>query len=502
MESEERRGLIPRLPEELVLVHVVPRLPWYARPVCRSISKHWRASLDSLKMQPDLAAETRKYQLPLLKDLFLIRTDENAQLFIAREHTDHDKQRETYTVFGHGSHIYEIEKRQWRKLPPLQGLLRGFPKNLLGQYGMVYVWSDCLPRVVLKMDLGCGDWTWRKLRVPHCLNVNTIFNGKIYVPRFYIGGLTSDRTIKRKKRKEVILIYDMMADQYEEMEVGNAYKLRMILKRSSESGSQVKEELYRFLEYKSKLELLVFDGCMDSWKVESEIPYPEWRWTEMSNVHLLNGDCFEPALETDVNIVWWTNVDYFMLWFNPSLHKTWVCVYCEHFQRMHEIFFIRGSLYAVFQVDVEDQDDDEYVNEDSQEEEKEEEFFGSQKDATLCESTVMNQRICKDEENQCDKTVDRQEGEEIRRQKDIALCKNTIMTPRICKDQEAQYDEEEGEKATPEEEVVVSHRDAMFFKRTIVRGKICVAEGIVKWEKVRDVGIFEENSFVPLVTIL
>ncbi|MCO5603303.1 hypothetical protein L7F22_057452 [Adiantum nelumboides] len=431
MEAEEGGSLIPGLPEELVLIHVVSRLPWYSRPVCRSISKYWRASIDTLKSQAGLAVETRKHQLPLLKGLFLICTSADVCLFLSKGHADNAKQMARYHIVQEG----QIH-RQWRRLPPLQGLLPLRDVALRANYGMVYVWSAWKSDVVLKMNLGCGDWTWSTLSVPVHFYEDVICNGKIYVPMF-----DPEESQTEKCEKDSLYIYDMMTDHCKQVKPLKFREMRVLTMMSSRSGSHVEEELYGLVEHKSKLELVVYDACKDTWSTKTEIPTPDFRWSELSQVKLLNGSCFEPAAKMDVDIIWWDyEVDY-ISWLNPSLHNCWVHMECNYGDLIvDDVLFIRGSLYGVLlNFDEEDDDEDEDV-----ESEEEEDDLGGQLDVTLCDSTIMNQQICKH------------------------------------KDDNSETDKE------------------MFCKRTIMKGRIYAAEGILRWEKVLDVGCFEEHAILPV----
>ncbi|KAI5079025.1 hypothetical protein GOP47_0006696 [Adiantum capillus-veneris] len=385
--------LIPGLPEQVVIFHVLTRLPWYARPVCRTISKHWRASIDTLTTRPFLAAETRKHQLPLLKGLFLIWTTVDTQLFLERDYTEDGKRKATFHTVWKG-----MIHSHWRELPPLQGLREMYNLQLRANYGILYVWSSQDPNVVVKMDLSRGDWTWSIHRVLHPFDeLNAIFKGKIFVPLVNAAG-------SQTERQKSFLSYDMITGQCKLLlQTDNFPHLRVLLTTSSvQSASHVEEELYGLVELESVFVVQVFDAGRQSWRKIEEVPFPDdWKLhSDLSEVSLLNGDCFEPVAEMDNNIVWWDGENSYVSWFNP-LHKTW-------------------SL-----------DDGEYS-----------------------ERNVMNQGICKDEEDHC------VEGEE-----------NNGIEAFI--------------------EVVARHQVPILHKQA-------VAESILKWKTVLAVGHFEKDAFVPV----
>ncbi|KAI5069783.1 hypothetical protein GOP47_0016084 [Adiantum capillus-veneris] len=362
MDADARAtSLIDGLPKELVLLHVLPRLPWYTRPVCRAISKSWRAFIDASKTKQtaELDLKNRHYQLPLLRGLFLVCTSD-LQVFITRECASNEKQVAYYAIERQRDlsdnewrnfNTYQMHRR-WRKLPRLQGLLPSYRcgARLIASAGRVYVWSDDNSHLLLKMDMGCGDWTWKKLLVPHPFNADAVgVNGKIYIPRASIG------TSPSQEKEEMVLVYDMMTDQ-PHVETWNCDNLRMLQRKSSCKESGVKEELYSLKENMrvvsdGKLELLVYDTCQDSWGTYAEMPCPKWQWSELPQVQLLNGDCFEPASEMGTNTVWIDYENEVITWFDASISKAWV-----HFdydpdlegRDLEYLQFIHGSLYAIF----------------------------------------------------------------------------------------------------------------------------------------------------------
>lgn len=397
MEAEDRGsggrgsggGLIGGLPEELVLSHVLPRLPWYTRPVCRAISKSWRAMIDSCRKRPDIQLKSRKYQLPLLDGLVLICTFDN-NIFITRDRVPvyFEDQKAEYFSVPWRSDAYQIH-RQWRKLPPSQELFPPPPTwpTLIASSGMLYVWSnEKESNFVLKLDMGCGDWTWNKFPTPHHFNSNAVhFNGKIYVPRVSAGDSANPE-------KKMVVAYDMMTDQCEWVEAWNRDNLRV-----SRSSSHGKEELYSLVEHESvsdsKLEVLVYDTCKDSWKTREKIPIPECQWSDPLEVNLLNGDCFEPAAETGTNITWIDSESETISWINPSLHEDWVDINYNVFLEgrcLEYIEFIRGSVYGIF---IEDKDGEDDEGEEKKDGEEGEEDRTGKQDPSLFKRTLMKGRI-------------------------------------------------------------------------------------------------------------
>ncbi|KAI5061759.1 hypothetical protein GOP47_0024264 [Adiantum capillus-veneris] len=227
--SEARDGLIGWLPEELVLFHVLPRLPWYTRPVCRAVSKSWRALIDACKTMgaAELELKTRQYQLPLLRGLFLICTSDT-QVFITRQRVGDERKGATYHTVEQLSDPFEREwgkfdnflmHRQFRSLPPLGHTLPSccdVEARLLASSGRVYVWFDYeRPDFVLKMDMGCGDWTWNKIAVPHPFCSDAIdFNGKIYMPLLLTEGSDFVQDSASQEEKEAVLVFDTMTDRW------------------------------------------------------------------------------------------------------------------------------------------------------------------------------------------------------------------------------------------------------------------------------------------------
>ncbi|KAH7278977.1 hypothetical protein KP509_38G067600 [Ceratopteris richardii] len=354
--------LIPGLPEELVLRCIVPRLPWYTRPVCRSISKSWKIWIDSLQHRKGIELETRKCQLPLLRGMFLVCTLD-MQLFITRDDLCEENLRPEYYPVQSRGHSYQMH-RQWRKLPPLQGALpsRSNVSRIIASCGMVYVWFGTKSQDVAKIDLGCGDWTWKKLRVSHHFNDHCVdFDGKIYMPGFSVSETG-------RKEKRVVLAYDMISDQCDQVETWKHDDLRVVLWKTSQIGKHGHDKgLYALIEHQldpdPRLELLVYDICSESWRIQEQMPLPEYEWSELKDVKLLSADCFEPPSLMDVNTTW---VDY------------------EEYKE-----YIRGSIYAVFREDRETVDEDESdVDEDD-----EGECLGAQKDPMLNKSTLMKARI-------------------------------------------------------------------------------------------------------------
>ncbi|KAI5072968.1 hypothetical protein GOP47_0013074 [Adiantum capillus-veneris] len=202
--------LIPSLPDELVLAHVVTRLPWCVRPVCRAVSKSWRAWMDTSITRPDLQLRSRKYHLPLLHACFLISTLDT-HIFIAQPNEELCGAGD-YTTLESRDIVYHIHK-QWRKLPCLQGLLpsQASSAKLVVHSGMVYVWwtDDLLDHFVLKMDMACGDWTWKKFSfLHHFTGFPGHVNGKVFVLRGYRGEPPD-------QEKETVLVYGMTTEQCE-----------------------------------------------------------------------------------------------------------------------------------------------------------------------------------------------------------------------------------------------------------------------------------------------
>ncbi|KAI5056183.1 hypothetical protein GOP47_0029704 [Adiantum capillus-veneris] len=390
---EDAPGLIPELPEEIVLAHVVTRLPWFVRPVCRAVSKSWKASIDTSVKLPELQLESRKHQLPLLDACILINTFDN-HIFITENCMPREELRDVgYYCMQWRNETYQIH-RQWRKLPPLHGLLPLPPADatILASSGMVYAWSkEELQNVVLKMDMGCGDWTWNKFPVPHPFNENAVhFNGKIYVPRVSIRESANEQ-------KEMVLVYDTVTNKCELVKAWNRDNLRVLHKKSSHASLFGEEEMYSFVEHEDlpepKLEILVYDVGKDSWVTRYKLPIPECRWSWLPQVKLVNADCFEPVPNVGINTIWVDSESEVISWFNACLHEMWVEFnYNVLFEGkyLEYIHFIRGSLYGMF---IEDKEDHEDEHEESKHGEDEEERRRDQQDPTLFKRTLMKGRM-------------------------------------------------------------------------------------------------------------
>ncbi|MCO5588477.1 hypothetical protein L7F22_042434 [Adiantum nelumboides] len=383
----------------------------------KAISKSWRAFIDTCTSQhaAELEPQTRQHQLPLLKGLFLICTFD-AQVLESLQ--------------------------QWRRLPslPSRPLSCSFGTRVIANSGRVYVWSEGEFYFVLKMDMGCGDWTWNNLLVPYSFNDDAIdFSGKIYVPRALLEEVWHTdyccETIK-----EEMLVCDMMTDHCELVEEWNRENLRVLPKKSScSSASDVKEELFSFAEqwwvsnvnsdvwvydleeevyhikerppiFDGKLKLLMYDANQDSWGTYAEMTAPQWKGSAQKQFQLLCGQSFEPALEMDINIM---GIDYknkVMTWFDTYVQKDWVHVnydFEEEGTCLECVQFIRGSIYGIF-----------------------------------CEDKAMQARHKEISENH----------------------------------------EERGGGV-----------DAGLWKRTIRKGRVCVARNIVLWEQMQEIGYFEES---------
>ncbi|MCO5599581.1 hypothetical protein L7F22_053687 [Adiantum nelumboides] len=376
--------LIPGLPEEIVLGHVVTRLPWYARPVCRAISKSWKASIDTSTKRPELQLKSRKNQLPLLEGCIVLCTFDT-RIFITKGCMPLAELKGAgFDRIQWENETYQIHK-QWRKLPPLQGLLPPPPNHvtLLANSGMVYVWSNGKPdNFVFKMDLGSGDWIWNKVHITHPFNKDAVhFNGKIYVPQVSTGQSANHE-------KQMVLVHDMMTDKCEQVKAWNRDNLRVLHKKGLCASLCGEDEMYSFIEDESLpepvLELLVYDAGRDSWRTKENIPIPECRWSELPELKLVNGDCFEPAPDVGINTVWVDSEGEVLSWFNSSLPEPWVEFnynVSSGNKYLEYIDFICGSLFGIF------------IEEEEEEEEEEEKDRGDQ-EPHLCKRTLMKGTMC------------------------------------------------------------------------------------------------------------
>lgn len=255
--------------------------------------------------------------------------------------------------------------------------------TMVASSGMVYVWSALArpdigkeQNFVLKLDIGCAHWTWKKFPVPYAFNADAVsYNGNIYVPR-----ISTDSACPKK----AVFVHEMLTDTCKMVETWVQDDLR-ILSKSTRSNSLV-EEMYGFVEeeFPTNLGVVMYDVTSDSWKTWEEVPIPEMKWSHLPLVKLLNSECFEPAPKTGTNIIW---IDYgndCISWFNSSIGNSWLDFSYTPFSEgkcLEYMQVIRGLMYGIF---LEDKD----LQEDAEEEEEDGEGLSS-----LSKRVIMKGKI-------------------------------------------------------------------------------------------------------------
>ncbi|KAJ7565393.1 hypothetical protein O6H91_02G058700 [Diphasiastrum complanatum] len=202
-------GLIPGLLDDVVLYEILPRLPWYIRPLLTALSKDWKSALQ----QPSLySAQTHRLQQ--LHGLLLTHTALSpplqptdtesispsshfplpTQLSSPKPVNDEIYPQEEPFNFKLGRTISMLDPNSntWKELPPIPG--RSFilyeqsgVASLAGKVFVIGGFDPATSRVsseVYMLDLGSGFWQWKKLPALHCPRYApkcTAAEGKVYV---------------------------------------------------------------------------------------------------------------------------------------------------------------------------------------------------------------------------------------------------------------------------------------------------------------------------------
>jgi len=130
--------LIPGLPDQLVIHFILPRLPWYARPLMLTISKTWKTVFDNYDF---FEARTKELYKP--KGLFLIHelmssnapcNSEEEQLSkspsarLSSQDSD-DESSDVFLLQKYAIKMCDLQDGSWHKLPPIPSYPSGIPSR-------------------------------------------------------------------------------------------------------------------------------------------------------------------------------------------------------------------------------------------------------------------------------------------------------------------------------------------------------------------------------------
>ncbi|XP_024532149.1 uncharacterized protein LOC9640091 [Selaginella moellendorffii] len=327
LQTNNQMDFIPDLFDELVLENILPRLPWYTRPVCRAVSSSWKALVDSALRDDHLISSTRDFQLPLLRDAPVVCLGNEYEVL---EALISDRSR--------GSQV-------WRKLPPIENLPEGRAK-IVAWSGMVLVWTLAPGKcwspsrdLIFKLDVGGAKWTWDVIPAKNSSNwFDAIaFSGKIYSTWENRGSPYS----LRAPVKLDVRVFDMKVDACNAIGKWNFSNIAVAL---SPAGD---ENLYGLQWHKETVELMRYDAASSTWKPQEEIP----RQTEHRNSTLtvVSGDCFDPPVKLGINAITYGYLDGNAIhWYNSAVQKTWMAIAENRPEEAasFKVFVIRGVLYA------------------------------------------------------------------------------------------------------------------------------------------------------------
>ncbi|EFJ09980.1 hypothetical protein SELMODRAFT_447533 [Selaginella moellendorffii] len=136
--------LLPGLIHDVVYQQILPRLPWYQRPVMTAVSKLWRAAMESLNAE--LGARSRELQ-DLPRGVVL--------LFNAGSGSDGIFQQQSFFE------LFDYSTGTWHELPPLPDRS---PEESVEE---CFCFERCIYGIckgeIYKLDLPAGIWRWEKL---------------------------------------------------------------------------------------------------------------------------------------------------------------------------------------------------------------------------------------------------------------------------------------------------------------------------------------------------
>lgn len=201
-------ALLPGLPNCVVLDCILPRIPWYTRPLLKSLSSSWLHAL----LLPHSYSSLTRYIAPEEGLILAHQLPEKAStdcLGLVR-----------HLPQPHALSIFNERTGKWRQLPPIPALR---PLKVLHDCGVACVFgklfvmggwdprSDAVSADVYMLDLGGGLWNWEKRQSMH--TAKAFFHcksvaGKIYV----VGGSSSQNGLEEEPFPE---IYDVESDRWD-----------------------------------------------------------------------------------------------------------------------------------------------------------------------------------------------------------------------------------------------------------------------------------------------
>ncbi|CAM6102107.1 unnamed protein product [Calypogeia fissa] len=242
-EREEDERLLPELPDEIVLGHVVPKLPWQAFPVLSLVSRRWREA-----NQSRCVYDAR------------VRSHSTETVFVLSHGCK-------YEYREHGMSLYSMTANPWLRLPPFPkswGYKRSIPRfhHCLSFDGKIYLLGrfpgdgnadDKQYSEVFMLDLA-GQREWKRcadLPKPRTHFGCGVAEGKIYV----IGG----SPIQKRPRLEFCdcFVYDPRANTWSPIRpMKQAFEVHRVF--------GVGKEL--FVMHRPQAELEVYHVDKDEWR--------------------------------------------------------------------------------------------------------------------------------------------------------------------------------------------------------------------------------------------
>ncbi|EFJ17500.1 hypothetical protein SELMODRAFT_444852 [Selaginella moellendorffii] len=250
--------------------------------------------------------------------------------------------------------IQDKETLQWRRLPPVSGFqsyqvgqVRVYKARLVAGCGAVYAWTVAPTQsfgapegsFIFKLDIGRGDWIWKRVPASQVSRWSepVFFNGKIYS---LLPGC--------QPRRRICSCFEVMEYDPEtgSCHMSNKWPSKNVGVILSSSSPQ--QQLYGVVRTLTNgQQLMVNEG--GSWQLHRELPaLPDDR---VFKFKLVNGDCFEPAVEGGVNVlaILLSHRDAVVYWFNTEVNgANWVAI--EHQSQpgnVTQCVAVQGSLYAI-----------------------------------------------------------------------------------------------------------------------------------------------------------
>lgn len=179
----EEQELIPGLPDLLVTHFILPRLPWYTRPLMLTVSKAWKMVFNNYSF---LEARTKELYNPT--GLFLIHellggvscNCEGEQLTkspgarLSSQDSD-DESSDIFLLQKYAIEMCDMQDRSWHKLPPIPS----YPSEIPSRCSFV-----CLDKKLYVMG-GIPDSTKAKESADmHMLNVGLVSSKALQITTF------------------------------------------------------------------------------------------------------------------------------------------------------------------------------------------------------------------------------------------------------------------------------------------------------------------------------